>query len=148
MLDLPMKDLNTYRVEQLSTHYMFVIPVGTPLSAVMSSEYWVHVRNRMKLYDLVEAIAADGTYEAKFRIVALNKITGTIKFRLLSEWHDAEPEAILPAAATKFKARWVVGNRTWAIDEIATGKCVIEGLSSKADAEAEALRLDQERKAA
>lgn len=149
MLDLPMSDLNTYVAAQKSTHYLFIVPTGVPLSAVMHADYWVHVRRRMKEYDIIEVVSQDGTYEARFRITFINHITGMMKFRLLSEWHpEGQAEPIVPAANSRFEAKWIVGKRSFCVYEKVTGNMVAEGFSSKEEAEAEALRLDGERKAA
>lgn len=150
MLNLPMKDLNTYRAEQQSQHYIFRIPPGTPLSACQSSDYWVHVRNRLRLLDVVELIADDGSFEAKMRILEINRATGNIVFRTLSEWRPAPSETVMPLKAEtkpKFKAAWIVGNRSYSVQEIQTGNYVAEGLT-KENAEKEADRLNAERLAA
>lgn len=149
MLNLPTKDLNVYRVEQARTHYFFPIPAGTPLSMVLSSDYWVHLRGKFRLYDVIEVVAEDGSFEATARIVSLNKMTGVIVFRVLSQWQPSEtPVPLTETKAMRFKAAWIVGNRSWSVQEIQTGKYVAEGLADKPAAEAEAVRLDQERKAA
>lgn len=150
-----MQDLNTYRAEQKRMTYFFIIAAGTPLSAVLHPDYWVHIRGNpnsergLHNYDLIEIVAADGSYDVTVRIISINKVTGDIKFRILRSWEpEGEAVPITEVKAGRFKAAWIVGNRSWSVQEIATGKYVVEGLADKASAEAEATRLDQERKAA
>lgn len=150
MIPYPSKPINTYRAGSFGTTWRFPIPAGVPLSVVLSSDYplWVHNRKAFSTYDLCEFIAEDGTFDVMVRITFISEATGLFRFRTLVEWSQSNVEPISKEGPSKFKAAWVVGKRTFCVQEVVTGKYVSEGFPNKEEAEAEAVRLDTERKAA
>lgn len=150
--DLPVR---LRRAEEERSKYSHVIPPNTPLEHVMTSDYWVHVKNYLALNDVIEVIAADGTYDADIRVISLNKVTGIIKFRLIRNVVlDANAEALpkpgtleagnLPSGRYQVKRGFA---SQFKIIERATGNIVADGLD-KQSADAECARLEAERKAA
>lgn len=141
-MQLPMR---LERAEHKRTVYFLPVAPGVPLSAVMTADYFVHVRNAIQPYDLFEAVAQDGSYEATFRCVAINRAAGTLKFRLLTKWEETasvEPVAVMKTAEARFKGAWNPGKKCHVVQEIATGDTVAEPFASLAEAKAEAERLN------
>lgn len=134
---------------QRCTRYIFEVPPKVTLAEVMHPDAFVHCRGYINTLDIFEIVAADGTYEADFRIVVVNKVTGAMKFRLL---RYLEPEGAAVATATekgaRFEARWNPGFKKHQILERTTGQVVAEGFASLAEARAEADAMETERRAA
>lgn len=126
--------------------YNEMVPAGTPLSAVMTRDYWLHVHNQMRPLDIVNCVAEDGTFDVTLRL--LFKTPTEMKFRLIREAKIDKAEPITRDEATD-RFRVVSGGRAggWRVQERSTGQIVADGLD-KAAAEAEKARLETERKAA
>lgn len=133
------------RAEHQRTTYFLSVAPGVPLAAVMTSDFFAHVRKDIRLHDLFEVVAQDGSYEALFRCVALNKAAGSVRFRLLSKWEEqasAQPVAVMTTAEPRYKGAWNPGRKYHVVQEIATGDTVAEPFASLAEAKAEAERLN------
>jgi hypothetical protein len=112
----------------------------------MKADYWVHVHARIEPMHVFEVVAADGSYEARFRCVM--KRPGELKFRLISAWRaDAgKQQPIKKEDEGKFVVRHD-GFAKYSVIEKATGIAVAAGFD-KDGAKAEADRLNTTAKAA
>jgi hypothetical protein len=126
--------------------YNELVPAGTPLSAVMTRDYWIHIQNQMRPLDVINCVAEDGTFDVTIRL--LSKTSTELRFRLIREAKIDVAVAISREEATD-RFRVVSGGRAggWRVQERATGQIIADGLD-KAAAEAEKARLETERKAA
>lgn len=135
------------REETMHTRYFVVVPEGVPLADVMTGDFFVNVRNSLRPHDMISAVAADGSFDAEFRVVSINRISGVIKFRLL---RNAVIDAEKVQASDDIEDRYDVkhaGHGSYSVIEKATGNKVIEGLD-KESAHAEKTRLETMRRAA
>ncbi|MDE2440030.1 MAG: hypothetical protein KGP14_03320 [Betaproteobacteria bacterium] len=134
------------RVEVEYNRYFDVVPPGITLEEVMTTDYWVNVRRQIRLHDVLEVVAADGAFDAEFRVTMIDHIRGLMTFRLLRETKGPKIAASLPSQADRYAVKHR-GHGNWAVVEIATGSVVSEGMSREA---AEATRIEAEagRKAA
>lgn len=65
--------------------YVEVVPTGLLLEDICTSGYWSAVRPLLRPMDIIEAIAADGSFDAQIRITEISA-TGAMTFRVLREW--------------------------------------------------------------
>ncbi len=117
------------RAEQDRTVYFHVVPEVFSLEKVLTGDYWAHVRKLLRLYDVFELVAADGSFDATARLVYLNNLTGEMRFRLLS---NVQPKAAVPGASItaktdRFEVRHRGGGR-FACIEKATGEMIADGI--------------------
>jgi hypothetical protein len=121
--------------------YNEIVPAGTPLSAVMSRDYWVHVENVLRPLDLITCVAEDGSFDVDIRL--LSKTPTNMKFRLVREARIDEDAQPIKREVVSDKYVVQSGGRAggWRVAEKATGKLVADGLD-KAGAEAEKNRLE------
>jgi len=126
--------------------YFEVIPPGVTLDEVMTGDYWVHVRKRLRVNDVMEVVAADGSFDADLRILSINQASGDIRFRVLRNVAGTPADAAKPVPAERYEAKHKRLGQ-WHIIEKATGAVVVDGLS-KDEAVAEKARLEDVRKAA
>lgn len=122
-----------FRSEVMRTTYFEVIPEGFTLDKVLTGDYWTHVRKMLRLYDLFELVAADGSFDALVRLVYLNNVNGELRFRILSNVTSNQAPAYIPAASNRFVVQHRGGGR-FAVVEKATGERLVDGVP-KADAE-------------
>lgn len=123
------------------SRYFTVVPVGVALSEVMSSAFWVHVWKQFRANDVIEAVAADGSFDAEFRILSI-KADGTMTFRLLRE--TAAP-AVKVASGAKRDVRFETkhyGHGKYRVLDTLSGDVKADGLD-KVAAEAEAMALNE-----
>jgi len=136
--------LRLKRAEYEFTRYVEIVPAGTPLEAAMASHYWVHVHRGLRIYDEIVLIAADGSFDATVRVVAIDDRAGTIRFRVLN-FVGAEGRPTSGAAVkeslVELKHR---GHGKWAAIDRASGKVLVEGVSKE---EAAAVAAENDRAA-
>jgi hypothetical protein len=119
------------RAEEARTVYFEVIPDGMVLQDAMNADYWQHVRKYLRLYDIFEVVAADGTYDATFRLTYINNLTGEMRFRLLSL---IEADGSVQAIVSKKDDRFMVAHKgfgRYAVIEKSTGTLVADGLTKE-----------------
>jgi hypothetical protein len=119
------------RAEEVRTIYFEVIPDGMTLDDAMSADFWQHVRKYIRLYDIFEVVAADGSYDASFRLTYINNMTGEMRFRLLSL---VEGDGSAQAYVAKAGDRFVITHKgfgRYAVIEKATGSLVADGMSKE-----------------
>lgn len=120
----------------------FVEP-GTTLSMVMAPDYWTHVRAVLRVHDVIECIAMDGSFEADLRVTQIRDTYP--RFRIIREIHDEAGSSVASQAGIYTVQHF--GRGVWGVTEKSTGDRIAEGFD-KAGAEAELLRLEGQRKAA
>lgn len=127
--------------------YNEIVPAGTPLSAIMCRDYWIHVESHLEPFDLISCVAEDGAFDVDIRL--LSKTSTEMKFRLVRS--AAQGETVVPIKRDQPEDRYIVksGGRAggWRVVERATGNIIADGLD-RGGADAEAMRLNDERKAA
>ena len=115
------------RAEYEFTKYVEVVPAGVSLEAAMSSDFWAHVHRGLRLYDEIVLIAADGSFDATVRVIAIDSRAGTIRFRMLNfvgaEGKPIRGGAVAMESPFELKHR---GHGRWAVIERATGKTMLE----------------------
>ena len=126
--------------------YFEVVPPGTTIEDVMSGDFWVHVRKTIRVNDVIEAVAADGSFDADLRVVSINLASGAMAFRVLRNVTGKPSAVVKPQGAERFKVQHVRFGQ-YAILELKTGAKVADGLDKEA-AVAEKARLEAERQAA
>jgi len=130
---------------QQYNHYSRLIPPGVSLETVMDAATFVHCRKSVRLYDMWTVIAQDGSYEADFRIVGLNAVSGEMKFRLLRHLVEEKAEPLVDVKGTAYKARWNAGKKQFEVVITATGEVAAEPFFNMDLAKAEAARLESNR---
>jgi hypothetical protein len=60
--------LASYAIGQ---HFLMVAPGTTP-SHVAAPDFWVHQAAKLKPFDRIEVVAADGSFDAELRVVAVD----------------------------------------------------------------------------
>lgn len=139
--------LRLRRSEEVRSTYFEVLPEGMKLEDAMNSDFWNNVRKKLRLYDLIEVVAADGSFDALIRVINLNLVTGEINFRVLSNVEGSpEVQAYVPAGSDRFEVK-SRGFGRYAVIEKATGAMVADGLS-KVKAIETAMAAEAQRKAA
>jgi len=138
--------LRLKRTEFESNSYFEVIAPGVTLEEVMSGDFWVHVRNNFRVHDVIVAVAADGAFDAELRITSLNKVSGDIRFRLLSNVKGQAGAVVKSQPAERFEIKHRGAGR-FAIVERKTGDIAADGLD-KDTAAAEKAKMEAERQAA
>lgn len=125
------------------SRYFVEVQPGIPLSACLETGFWVHVHKTLKVLDVVELVAMDGSFDVEVRLVS--KTPTSLRWRVLRDTredagpieHEGESDYVVKhRGGPKFDVRHKV-----------TGEAIAEGLS-KQDAEAEKARLDNQRQAA
>lgn len=125
----------------LCNRYVEIADPGVALEDVMSFGYWAHVHPQLRIHDLIEIIAADGSFEADLRVI--RKGPGFLQFRLIREWR---PE-IVEAKAGRFEAVWSGPAQRWCVRSVDSGEKIMTGLD-KAAALSECTRLESAPEAA
>ena len=124
------------RAEYEFTKYVEVVPAGVSLEAAMTSDYWAHVQRGLRLYDEITLIAADGSFDATVRVIAIDSRAGTIRFRVLNligaEGKPISGGAVAMESPFELKHR---GHGRWTVLERGTGKVLLDN-ASKGEAEA------------
>ena len=126
--------------------YVEVVPPGVTLEDVMQGDYWVHVRKSIRVNDIIEVMAADGAFDAEIRVLSINQLSGAMTFRVLRSFVGKPGAIAKPQSGERFEVKHDKFGR-YKIFERKTGAVVADGLD-KAGAEAERLRLEDERQAA
>ena len=121
--------LRLKRSDYEHTRYFELIPPGTTLETAMSPQYWEHVRVGMRIYDEIELVAADGSFDALVRVVHIDSRSGALAFRVLN--HVVGEGKTVSVAAVKespveLKHR---GHGKWAVLERGSGKLLLDGVS-------------------
>ena len=131
--------------EEVHGRYFEVIPPGFSFAEVMTGDFWVHVRRRLKLYDVIEVVAADGSFDCDIRVVSLNQLTGIVWFKVLREVHGGAV-----AVPSHVDDRYAVKHQhfgKYAVIERTTGIVIAEGIdklgAEEAKREAEAAHKDK-----
>lgn len=119
--------------------YNEIVEPGFPLSVVMSRDYWVNTQDRLRPFDVITVVAADGSFDADIRLIS--KTPTEMKFRLIRGGETAQKVTI---SRDETKDRFAVTHRgrgSYGVQEKATGHFVAEGLD-KESADAEKSRLE------
>lgn len=142
---------NLLRAEYVRSVYAVIVPEGVTLDEVKKPDFWVHVRTQMRANDIIEAQAADGSFDAAFRVMSISAVTGMMTFRMLWEAPvTAVPLSVVKPSSPAGEARYEVrhkGHGKYIVIETFTGNIVSDGLS-KEDAEHEKAILETQRNAA
>jgi hypothetical protein len=119
------------RAEEVRSVYFEVVPDGMTLADAMSADFWQHVRKALRLYDVFEVVAADGSFDASFRLTYINNMTGEMRFRLLVLVEgDGTAQAYVPKGGDRFVVTHK-GFGRYAVIEKATGTLVADGLTKE-----------------
>lgn len=119
--------------------YNEIVEPGFSLDTVMSRDYWIHVHQNLRPFDVISVVAADGSFDADIRLIS--KTPTEMKFRLIRGGETAQKVAI---SRDEAKDRFTVTHRgrgSYGVQEKVTGNFVAEGLD-KESAEAERERLE------
>lgn len=119
--------------------YNEIVEPGFPLSVVMSRDYWIHVHQTLRPFDVITVVAADGSFDADIRLVL--KTSTEMKFRLI---RGGETEQRAPISRDETRERFTVTHRgrgSYGVQEKTTGHFVAEGLDRES-ADAEKARLE------
>ncbi|MBA2708004.1 MAG: hypothetical protein H0U59_09395 [Gemmatimonadaceae bacterium] len=127
---------------QYARYTIFVEP-GVPMSQVTAPDYWINVRSTLRVHDVIECIALDGSFEADLRVTQIRDTYP--RFRVIREVHDEAGSTIVSKSAIYVTQHF--GKGVWGVSEKTTGKRISEGFD-KAGAEDELHRLEGQRKAA
>jgi hypothetical protein len=125
---------------QVWAEYNEIIPAGTPLSTVMSRNYWVHVEGRLKPLDVITCVAADGTFDVDIRL--LSKTPTEMRFSLIRGGEHKEPRPVKSETGERYAIQSDGRTGNWNIREKKTGKVVASGLDREA-ADAEKVKLEE-----
>jgi hypothetical protein len=123
--------------------YNEIVPPGTPLSAILSREYWIHVQNQIRPFDTISCVAEDGSFDVDIRLI--RKTPTEMVFRVIRDAGIASADAITRDEAT---ARYVVQPPVrgkpgmWQVRERSSGIVVADGLD-KDTAERERVKLEE-----
>lgn len=123
--------------------YTEMVEQGTTLAMVMSPDYWTHVRAALRVHDVIECIAMDGSFEVDLRVTQIRDTYPT--FRVIREF-KGEPGSSVASKADRYETQQI-GKGIWGVVEKSTGKRIAEGFD-KAGADAERRRLEDTRVAA
>jgi hypothetical protein len=120
--------------------YNEIIPAGTPLSAILCRDFWIHVQSYLRPFDVINCVAEDGSFDVSIRL--LSRTPTEMKFRVIRE---AKIDDASPIARDNPGERYLVqsGGRAggWRIREKSTGNLIADGLD-KASADAEKAKLE------
>ncbi|MEL6310846.1 MAG: hypothetical protein AAFQ17_00535, partial [Pseudomonadota bacterium] len=116
----------------------------TPFSAVTGTEYWAHVRGKLQVFDVIEIVAADGSFDAEIRLLSITPTKLT--WRVLRKTEGSIGEIVKPAAGPTYKAVHR-GRGSYAVQHQTTGDLIADGLT-KEQAEAEVAKAEIEKQAA
>ncbi len=119
--------------EQSRTAYFWMATTGTVIEDILTREFWQHVENQLRLNDVIDVVAADGSFDVAIRLI--RKAPGFLGWRVIRDWR-AE---IVEVSDGKFAVKWMGPAAKWCIVDTATGKKLAEGLD-KAAATAELQR--------
>lgn len=126
--------------------YFVMIEPGVTLDDVMTGDYWMHVRKVLRVNDVIEAVAGDGSFDAELRILSINQNSGAMTFRVLRNTVGKAGPIAKSVAEDRFELKHA-GFAKYRITERKTGTVVVDGVD-KATAESEKARLEAERVAA
>lgn len=110
--------------------YFELVAPGTTLQEALAPAFWVHVIGRMRVYDLVELVAADGSFDCLARVVHLDTRSGDISFRILTCVGEGKPAAVEAVRESPFELRHK-GHGRWSVVERSTGKTMLENASKE-----------------
>jgi hypothetical protein len=87
------------RAEFDRSHFHLVIPAGMGFTAddLTNPHFWQHHAAKMSVYDMVDAVAADGSFDVQMRVI--KKDVGKVFMRVLRRWEDPALVASLAAEA-------------------------------------------------
>jgi len=130
--------LRLKRSDYEHSNYFELIAPGTSLQEALSPAYWVHVNRGMRVHDVIELVAADGSFDCLVRIVHIDKHSGALAFRILNHVGEGKPAGVEAARESDFELRHT-GHGRWSVVERSTGNTLLENVSKqKAEAFANA----------
>src|SRR5436190_1383551 len=98
---MQLSPIKLQRADFANSHYVDIAPPGVCAEDVQSFTYWQHVADRLKLYDEIDVIAADGSFDLQLRVT--RRAPGMIDFRVLRQWQIESTEP----AGELYAARWM-----------------------------------------
>ena len=125
--------------ENVRNTWRWTAPHGVVLKDALEPERWSHIARKLRRGDVVEIIAADGSFYAETFVLAIEGLL--VHLRPLVAWEAAEGEATAPSPEPELttayaKVRFVVaaGHR-WRV-ESAAGEVISKGHETREAAEA------------
>ena len=137
---------NLRRTELIYNRYTEISAPGETLESVMNADKWINVRKQFRINDVIEVIAADGSFEADIRVIAINQMSGAIKFRVIRHVAGEPVKAGSAMTTDRYEIKHA-GFGRWRVHERETGAVVADGLD-KEGAEAAKAEAELSRKAA
>jgi len=127
--------------------YDVLIPAGVPFSALLVPEFWTNVGMRLRRFDVVRAVADDGSFDAELTVTndpepkpgfgSLPNVKMRV-LRYVDPSMEEDTNAVLSQAADDtaqgFRAEWGGPNHRYRVID-PTGAVVAKGLASQADAD-------------
>lgn len=96
------------------THHQLIVQPGVTPEHIADPDFWVHVcgptagRYRLKVFDLIDVIAADGTFDATLRVIAIDPRAMWAQVRILRLWRNKEGQKPNPVTQWPDKEGYVV----------------------------------------
>jgi hypothetical protein len=112
--------------EQERTAYFWTATPGTVVEDILTRDYWQHVENQLRINDVIDVVAADGSFDVTIRLV--RKAPGFLGWRVIRDWQSQAVET----NDGKFSAKWLGPAAKWCVVESASGKKLADGLDKAA----------------
>ena len=115
--------------------YFLDLPPGTKPEHVEDPDFWVHMAARFRVHDEIIAIAADGSFEAELRVVAIDPRKLWAQVRPLRVWRGeaAASENAAPRTDPDGYKIEFSGPHKWRIVNVA-GDVVAKDFATETDA--------------
>lgn len=107
---------------------------GTPISDVMSNDYWSHVARKINPHDIIEVVPEDGAYYAKLLVLGRGNLWVKV-YQLEYVEIEANTEKVGESDIKKFDVAFAGPHDKWRVVR-KTDKLVVEkNFQSREDAE-------------
>lgn len=123
-------------VEYERAYYFWIAPSGVALTDVLDPNFWANVAPRLKLYDRIEVVAADRSFDVDLRVVAIDPRGYWAAVHMLRGPEDVAPVPA-PAQAAPDSSGYMIENDAVQGWRILNGRDLIaHGLASEDAAKA------------
>jgi len=89
---LPPTAIGTRGAEYERTYHHVDVDPSATIEDLMRPNFWAHHVNRLRVKDIVDVLATDGSYDVQFRV--LSKGVGFVNLRPLRIWQREEERAV------------------------------------------------------
>lgn len=96
---LPSTALRSNGADFVRTYHHVTVDPEVSIEDLMRPGFWAHHTNSVRVNDLVDVLAADGSLDCQFRVVGMG--IGFIKLRPRIVWQSEDRKAEKPTAAAK-----------------------------------------------